>query len=184
MLKKILGATVIFFSAMLISISAFAANTVSITSATYGSDTKVLADTEAAAPEITRNDLVTIKASISAPGSEVTVLVVDASLAPSGITDDKICFIDQVTSDSTGKAQLSFRMPLNAAQGTYAVYVGGTDSATVVKYFKLPEATNTYISGDVDGSGTVTNSDAVYILRYGIGLPLPSTVTIGQEMSM
>ncbi len=177
---KVLGATAaLTASAMLFTIPSFAANTIEITSATT-TDGISLSDTAATAPEVSNTELITVNAKISAPAADVSILVADTSVEPStsSITEADIMYIDQDTSDGSGTCSITFRMPLSAKDSTYAVYVAGTGvESKAVKYLKLADKSegDTYIVGDVDTKDGVTSADAMYILRYSLGLQTPSS---------
>lgn len=112
--------------------------------------------------------------------ADVSILVADTSVEPStsSITEADIMYIDQDTSDGSGTCSITFRMPLSAKDSTYAVYVAGTGvESKAVKYLKLADKSegDTYIVGDVDTKDGVTSADAMYILRYSLGLQTPSS---------
>lgn len=177
---KAFGAAVVAAAALLISVSAFAANTVEITSASTNSGV-TLSDTVAGAPVISKTDLITVNGTISSPSADITLICVGSDVSLSSPIDDSVLkYIDQKTSDSvSGTASITFRVPLSIANGTYAIYMGGTDVDTLdVKYFKIASSGEQYLSGDVDLSGTVDGSDAIWILRYEIGLSVPSEYDI------
>lgn len=173
---KLAAAAVSAAFAMLVSVSAFAANTVTVTLASTDSSV-VLSDTASSAPEISKSALITVNTNISLPEAEVTIICVDSSATlSSAINKDVLKYIDEDTSDTSGAASFTFRLPTNTAAGTYAVYVGGTEVDTVAaKYFKIADTSGeTYLSGDVDKSGAVDGTDAIWILRNEIGLSIPT----------
>lgn len=175
---KLLGFLVICTALFVLSVSAFAA-TVAIDSATTsGSDT--LSDTIADAPSVNASTLITVDATISIPNADVTLVVVDASKTLADVVDSDIMYIDQETADSSGKASITFRMPIGSAETTYAVYVGGTEVESIaVKYFKFGSSSaETYLSGDVTVDNEVNSTDAIAILRYSIGLENPERYII------
>ena len=178
---KIFGATIIASLALLVSTSAFAANTLSNTSSTAASGSIVLTNTSADAPDVTNSDLIKVQTKISTPGADVTVLVLDASINPATdeISDSDIKYIDQTpSSESTGDYSVTFRMPLTASAGKYAIYIGGSGvEDTTVKYMNLTSSGIPYISGDIDSSNEVDIADAIYILRYTVGYDAPAGTT-------
>lgn len=180
MFKKVFCAVLVVCALMLVSVSAYAAvSTFTVDSVTFGSAATPLSDTPEAAPTITRSDLVTVKVSTPTAGAEVLMISVDSSIDLANASDSDIVAFDQVTADSTGKAELSFRARLTAGAGTYALYIKSTDATNpTIKYFKLDAAATTFLSGDVDESGEVNSTDSVYVLRHSLGLSLPASVVI------
>ena len=179
--SKMLATIVIAAASLLISVTAFAgANTITINSAKTSGNV-VLSDTAQAAPEVTKADLITVDATISTGGADVTMLVTSALSAPSvvTITPADIFYINQDTSNTTtGKCSFTFRMPIQAAAGTYAIYISGAGVDTPsVKYMRLGATGEQYLSGDFDSSGAVKLADAIYILSYSVGYEQPSGVT-------
>lgn len=170
---KILFALLAASIILSVCVSAFAANTVSITSAqTEGGIT--LSDTAENAPAVEAEDKITVNLSAQA-GRDVTILVLDASIDPSTdeIKPSDIIYVNQQKLAASSYS-FTFVLPENIASGTYAVYVGGDEvDALATKYFKIPPETvsYTYLSGDFDKNGKADLVDAIYILRYTSATP-------------
>lgn len=179
-MKRLFGVK-LFSAAMLVSaaalvfcVSSFAA-TVTIKSATTDKGVALTASS-ASAPAVGGRDLITIEATNSVAGADLTILVIGSSVTLSNITDSDIKYIDQVTSDETGTAKLTFRMPVDVESGTYKAYISGTDATSnSLRYFKI-EAVEKYIVGDVNFDGEADITDATLILRDSVGLDIPSDV--------
>ncbi len=183
---KVITSVFLVASLLLCSVNALAANTVSITSATattsYGEKTLT---SDASNPiELTKSDLITVNASISTPGADVTILMAKYVAGALDIADEDIKYMNQVRSGQTGSCSATFQIPFDIDGGTYAIYVGGEDvDATDVRYFSIASSSpgTTYISGDVDKNGAVNMQDALWILRHAVALPLPSGVTLNED---
>lgn len=180
--SKLFTVVLIACAAMLISIPAFAANSLSDVTATAYDGTKytALSDSAEKAARASKADLITVETTISTPGADVTVLVLDASIdiTKDAIADTDIKYIDQMSSrEDNGKASVTFRMPLTADATTYAIYIGGDSVLTPsVKYFRLKAAGVLYVSGDIDSSEEVDITDAIYILRSTVGYTAPEGI--------
>lgn len=181
---KLFGVAAVTAATLLFSVPVFAAsNTVAITSATTSSG-KVLANDAASAPAIEKAELVTINTTISSAGADVTLMVVNNAVDPttSAVTEADIKYIDQDTSDgTTGNCSITFRMPLNVQAGTYAVYVAGEGVASKnTKYLKIADSSGgeTYICGDIDQNKEVDGTDAMWALRYELGIAPPAGLDI------
>ena len=172
---KILFALLVTSIILSVCVSAFAANTVNITSAHTGGGI-TLSDTAENAPKIEAEDKITVNLSAQA-GTNITILVLDAS---KNVEIDEIKPTDiiyanqQKLGPTTSSYSFTFSLPENIAFGTYAVYIGsdGVD-VPAAKYFKIPPKTvsYTYLSGDFDKNGKADLVDAIYILRYTSATP-------------
>ena len=140
----------LIFSLLVVSVPAFAANSVSI------KDNGIL--------EQSKNVTVSISTVDLDENDDLTVLVYKVDEKNTEPNKDNIAYINQIDFVE-GKTSITFPMP-DDADGLYEVRIGGTDVETYTSgRFSISQA----IVGDLNKDGKIDTKDAIIVLKVYLG---------------
>lgn len=149
--------------AVALSVTAFAAGTVTSAEATGSSGAEVKKN-ETSAEKVD----VTYKS--AATGKEYLVLATSEEVTPDSLTDKNIVYIDQKTAEGTS---VSFTVyPKELKTQTYYVYMSSNATSGIQALTQVGTYTAegpAYTLGDVNANGSVDTTDAVWVLQNYVG---------------